>query len=121
MTAIDVLVLLAFHTVADFMLQTDWQARNKWQSARALWSHVFVYSACLVVWAVGFTEMSMVQVFGFFLMTVCTHGLTDLVTSQFTHKYGACQEWHSFFVVVGVDQYIHAWTLVVTAMVILRG
>jgi hypothetical protein len=48
------LALLASHLVGDFLIQTEWQAVNKAggladsRSARALVSHVFVYTAVFV-------------------------------------------------------------------------
>lgn len=48
-------VLVVCHMVGDFILQTDWQARNKYgglgedpERRRALWSHVIVYTLCFV-------------------------------------------------------------------------
>jgi hypothetical protein len=39
--------LLAVHWVADFVLQTNWQARNKSKSNVALSRHVLVYTGCI--------------------------------------------------------------------------
>jgi hypothetical protein len=46
-------VFVVCHMVGDFILQTDWQARNKYEGLggdperrRALWSHVVVYTLC---------------------------------------------------------------------------
>lgn len=48
-------VFVVCHLVGDFILQTDWQARNKHgglgsdpERRRALWSHVIVYTLCFV-------------------------------------------------------------------------
>ncbi len=48
-------VFVVCHMVGDFILQTDWQARNKYgglgkdmERRRALWSHVVVYTLCFV-------------------------------------------------------------------------
>jgi hypothetical protein len=48
-------VFLVSHLVGDYLLQTEWQARNKWsglssspESRRALLSHVAVYGLCFV-------------------------------------------------------------------------
>jgi hypothetical protein len=48
-------VFVVCHMVGDFILQTDWQARNKYgglgderERQRALWSHVLVYTLCFV-------------------------------------------------------------------------
>jgi hypothetical protein len=48
-------VFVVCHMVGDFILQTDWQAKNKYgglgsdpERRRALWSHVVVYTLCFV-------------------------------------------------------------------------
>lgn len=48
-------VFIVCHMAGDFILQTDWQARNKYgglgndmERRRALWSHVLVYTLCFV-------------------------------------------------------------------------
>lgn len=38
----------AIHGVADYWVQTDWQAKNKSKNWKALWTHVLTYSLCFV-------------------------------------------------------------------------
>ena len=105
MISISILFLLAaLHFLADFVLQTDWQAKNKWTSTEALLKHVSVYTA---VFAFFFGWK-----FAFF--TFLFHTNIDAVTSKWTHKFAEKQEWHNFFMVVGFDQFLHLVQLVLT-------
>ena len=107
------LALLTFHWVADFILQTHWQASNKSKDNDALFRHVAVYT--VTMW-VG----SMV-IFGPIPATLLFAGLngslhyaTDYVTSRFTSRLYAESRIHDFFVIVGLDQLIHQITLAAT-------
>jgi hypothetical protein len=144
MTATDLLVLLTAHFVADFLLQSDWMAINKSKSWWALTVHVFVYTAVVsFIAACNMSGPSLAQVLvyaqWFTIVTFVTHFVTDAITSRITSalwfinlyprpdfgpdNYGAypylgrlCGNRHWFFVVIGFDQLIHAWTLALTWM-----
>lgn len=36
------------HGIADYWVQTDWQAQNKSKNWIALWTHVYTYSLCFI-------------------------------------------------------------------------
>jgi uncharacterized membrane protein len=103
------LALLVSHWIADFVLQTDWQATNKSKNNIALSHHVLVYTACLAAISV--------LLFGsgrLWLLFVAGNFVTDYCTSRVSSRLYATQDWHSFFVVVGFDQVIHQVTLAAT-------
>jgi hypothetical protein len=110
------------HFVADFILQTHWQASNKSKNLEALFRHVGVYS--LVLWLVSmlvFLNHSFLLVSTFVFMNGMLHLVTDYVTSRwssawfvaalrYTHHndtYWAGWAWHRFFEVIGFDQWLH--------------
>lgn len=123
--------VLVVHFIADFLLQSDWMAVNKSKSNAALTAHVTVYAACFLVFGIHFAAVT------FYL-----HWITDYFTSRWTSKLwffkyvcSYCGEpwdthdcgkvdgpfWtyvhskrHWFFVVIGLDQLIHFFTLAVT-------
>jgi hypothetical protein len=105
--------LLAVHWVADFVLQTHWQATNKSKSLSALGQHIATYGAVL---AVGTTIIFWSSPWGplFVLINALAHMGTDYVTSRITSRLWVQQRWHDFFVVVGLDQLVHHLTLIVT-------
>lgn len=100
------LLLLVVHFVADFLFQTDWMAINKSKQWDALALHCLVYSACFLV----VTEFPV----PFVLVTFATHFTTDAITSRITTRLWQADQRHWFFVVIGLDQLIHATTLALT-------
>lgn len=103
-----VLCLLAgIHFVADFVLQTDAQAKAKSRSNVALTAHVATYTAILLVC----TAQPL-----FALVNGALHWATDWVTSRINARLWAAGRVHDFFVGVGADQLIHTVTLGLTAL-----
>lgn len=78
-------VFVVCHVVGDFILQTDWQARNKYgglgkdpQCRRALLSHVVVYTLCFVpalIWIGIETDLSRAVLAG--LLIYIPHWIQD--------------------------------------------
>lgn len=98
-----ILVLLTVHFVADFLLQSHWMASNKSRRMDALLLHTVTYGACFVIFGVWFA-----------VMNFALHTLVDFVTSRITSQLWAKQQWHWFFAVVGADQLIHFFCLILT-------
>ena len=127
------LSLLACHFLSDFILQSDWMATNKSKNWLALLWHVSVYSLpffFLIAWLTLDPNKA-----GFFWMaTFISHFLTDAVTSRITSKLWFFRPnpiiptlWepsggnrHYFFVMIGLDQLIHFWTLAWTYNLLIK-
>ena len=97
-------LILCFHFVADFVLQSHWMAMGKsrrWGMNWQMVSHIAVYTAFLLplgpVWA---------------LANGAAHYATDIVSSRATTALYKRNEIHWFFVVVGADQLVHVLCLV---------
>lgn len=99
-----VIALLGVHFIADFVLQSDWMATNKSRRWDALALHVAVYAAC-------FAWMG----WRFVAVTFAAHFVTDAVTSRITSRLWVAGSRHWFFVVVGLDQWLHATQLILTS------
>jgi hypothetical protein len=112
------LALLALHWLADFVLQTHWQATNKSTRNDALLGHVVVYSGALAVGSVGIFGLHP-NLAAFLVLNSLLHFVTDYFTSRASSRLYAKQDWHNFFVVIGFDQLIHQVTLAVTMQLIL--
>lgn len=117
---IALLFLFAIHWYGDFYCQTHWQATNKSKNLAALASHVGAYTAVLAVGTLllfheflTFTEAWI----GFIVTNGIAHFLTDAITSRFTAYHFGRNDPHNGFVVVGIDQWIHHVTLMVTMYV----
>ncbi len=106
--------LLAVHWVADFILQTHWQASNKSKNLGALARHVGIYTVGLAVGSVLIFGFFRPDVGVFVLVNGALHFGTDYFTSRWTSALYAKGDWHNFFVVIGLDQLIHQTTLAVT-------
>jgi uncharacterized protein DUF3307 len=119
---IQFLLLLSVHWFADFVLQTHWQAQNKSKSLDALGRHVGIYTIVLlfaVPWIFpGQLETYSARWFAFVVSNGAFHFVTDYFTSRASRHFSAKQDWHNFFVVVGLDQLIHQATLAGTMMLI---
>lgn len=109
------LELLATHWLADFVLQTRWQASNKSKNNVALFRHVLVYAVVLGA-AAGMIFGTGVGWLAFVLLNFIFHFATDYFTSRWTSRLYAKQDWHNFFVVIGMDQLIHQATLAATML-----
>lgn len=77
------LILLATHYVADYHVQTHWQAVNKSKNNLALLEHVASYTAVMAIVTVvmfGFNS----QWFGFVWVNAIMHYGTDYATSRWS-------------------------------------
>lgn len=110
------LILLLVHWVADFVLQTHWQATNKSKRLDALSYHVANYT--LVLGTVAFVLFG-VWGLAFAAVNGALHFATDFCTSRWTSHLYARQDYHNFFVVIGLDQLIHQYTLAITLWLIM--
>lgn len=106
------MALLGIHWVADFVLQTHWQASNKSKDNNALGRHVSTYTLALGVGCIPLFGFEAAGVFA--VVNGALHFGTDYFTSRWTSALYAKQDWHNFFVVVGLDQLIHQATLAAT-------
>ena len=103
-----VLIILFLHWIADFVLQTDWMAKNKWKDPDALLSHVFVYTTVFFAFSyiLGLVYSDMAWLL-YGLLVGLLHFFTDKYTSKWTHKLWEGKKVHWFFVVIGFDQLLH--------------
>lgn len=115
-TIVMVMVILFVHWVGDFVVQTEWEARNKSKSWVALISHTSTYTALWIMFSVFFlTDWGM---FWFPIITFVTHTIIDYFTSRLNAKLAITarekNDYHNFFVSVGFDQFLHYTQLFLT-------
>lgn len=111
-----IFILLFIHWIADFVLQTDYQAKNKSTSKLVLLQHVLSYTLVfgLLIIGVALEYYSLLNYFYFLLITGTSHFVTDYFTSKVTKKLYNEGDIHNFFVVVGFDQFLHFIQLILT-------
>jgi len=100
-----VLWLLFTHWVADFLMQSAWMAQNKSKQLDALAMHCLTYGG-----VVGL--MTLNPMLG--LINGLIHFPVDFVTSRINAKLWEEKKTHWFFVCIGLDQFIHFCTLILT-------
>jgi len=108
--------IIFIHWVADFVLQTHWQATNKSKDNKALTMHVLSYST---VWFLTANVYSIIT--GNYLVLALfapikfvSHWITDYFTSRLNSRLWAKGDVHNFFVSVGFDQVLHYLQLFIT-------
>jgi hypothetical protein len=104
-----VLILLFTHFYADFILQTDYQAKNKSSSNKVLLLHVSIYSLPFIAISLF---LGLPLVYG--PLNAALHFCTDYVTSRITKRLWLNKQVHWFFVVIGLDQFLHYAGLLLT-------
>ena len=109
MNLIEIFSIILIHWFADFVLQTDKQAKGKSKNWIDLLNHTFTYSTLWL--GIGmfysvFTDMTWNWLW-FGLITFVAHTITDYFTSRLNSKLWAKGDVHNFFVSVGFDQVLH--------------
>ncbi len=116
------------HWIADFVVQTDWQAKNKSKNNWALTDHAISYFYTFLLfgcyWELIFglsnilTSKQNYEFAGnwivFCLINTPIHWITDYFTSRLNSKLWAKGDTHTFFESVGFDQFLHAVALFLT-------
>ncbi len=109
MNLIEILSILLIHWFADFVLQTDKQAKGKSKNWNDLLNHTGTYS---LVWFIPIFVMIYFYHYNSYLwvfpiITFACHTITDYFTSRLNSKLWAEGKVHNFFVSVGFDQWLH--------------
>lgn len=119
-----ILYILTAHFVSDFIMQTDEMAKGKSTSIYWLNRHILSYGSTLAYFLI-FNNIVLllngvydpnVYVLGltYVIINMGLHWVTDYFTSKQTSRLWAEQKVHDFFVMIGLDQLIHATCLIIT-------
>lgn len=106
------LFLQVVHWIADFIIQTDWQAKNKSKSNLALFYHIRSYVFTFWILGIFIFDASLWTIF--VVINGFLHYITDYFTSRLNSYFWGKGDTHSFFISVGADQLIHTATLYLT-------
>lgn len=123
-----VIYILFVHWLADFVAQTDKEAKGKSKELKYLLSHTIPYS---ISWLPAFmfyqifidiinfpnlqpNFLTTHQVMDFIMITFFCHTITDYFTSRLNAKLWEQGKVHNFFVSVGFDQFLHFAQLLIT-------
>lgn len=114
MITLPIIILILFnHWLFDFVLQNEDMAKNKSFSNYHLGKHVGVYTLGLFFLSFVLFQGETWNGFGiiWIIVNAITHFVTDYVTSRATSALYKEQRFHEFFVIIGIDQFIHYITL----------
>lgn len=113
--------ILFVHWIADFVLQTDKQAKGKSKNWSDLLEHTICYSLAwcipLCFWLYITDNIKVIDLFHlwfFIFITFISHTITDYFTSRLNTKLWQQGKTHQFFVSVGFDQLLHYFQLFIT-------
>ena len=112
-----VISILIIHWFADFILQTDEQAKNKSHSLEALTKHVLSYTIPWMVFCLFAFKpdpAGPILAIQFIIVTFSCHWVTDFFTSKINSKLWKDGKVHLFFVSIGFDQLLHFVQLLLT-------
>lgn len=122
-TFLEILLILLTHWVADFILQTDKQAKGKSKEWKHLISHTSTYSLCwfpFLIFSISqYDLLSPILLFLFIPITFVLHTITDYFTSRLNSKLWVEGKTHEFFVSIGADQILHYVQLFLTYKILL--
>jgi len=129
MNLIEIFSILTIHWFADFVLQTDKQAKGKSKNWNDLLSHTFIYSSFWYAIGVGlvignfsfeywnYNEFDLTK---FVIITFIFHTITDYFTSRLNSKLWENGKIHNFFVSIGFDQLLHYIQLFLTYWILTK-
>lgn len=111
--------ILLVHWIADFVLQTDDEAKGKSKSWGPLLQHTFKYSLVWLIVMTMHTKSIEIAIF-FSVITFFVHTGTDYITSRINSKLWAKGDTHNFFVSIGFDQWLHYVQLFLTYQYVIQ-
>lgn len=99
MSLIEIFSITLIHWFADFVLQTDKQAKGKSKDNYELISHTLIYSVVFffigIMYCILF-NIPYINAFYFYLITFVFHTITDYYTSRLNSKLWAEGRIHDF-------------------------
>lgn len=114
------LFYLLLHWYADFVVQTDKQAKSKSSNNWQLLTHTSSYSLIITIctyilyWTNSFGAQYWYIPLIFGIIQFVTHTIIDYITSRINKKLWINEEVHTFFIMIGFDQFIHYGILFVS-------
>ena len=120
-----IIVLLFAHFFADFVVQPDSMALEKWHSNKALWAHIGVYTLSLFAWvamvlAPEYGADALPYFVGWAVFNGLVHFATDYVTSRDSHQLWVEKDVRMFFIMIGLDQFLHYVVLIISYAILVH-
>lgn len=107
-----VLFILLAHYIADFTLQPRKIAENKSKNINALLIHILQYMFFLYLVLFIALPNNRTFLLEYVLLNGILHLITDYISSRASGYYYMKKNYHAFWCVVGLDQYVHYFFLI---------
>jgi len=116
-----IMVIKISHWLGDFPAQSNNMATKKSSSIKWLFLHSLTYTGIITIPFVlfGFVFNCLLLAISLALANGILHFLIDYVSSKFTSQYYKENRIHDFFVIIGLDQYIHDMLLISSSLLLL--
>lgn len=115
-----IVAILFIHWIGDFVLQLPGWAETKWYNRSSLIKHAVTYGFILFGGVFCITCTSSLNLNTFIeciLFSACNafiHYAVDRKTSIYCHNLFSEKRIHDFFVIIGLDQFIHTSLLLIS-------
>lgn len=116
-------VLLFGHFLADYVFQSRWQSLNKATNPKALALHCLTYGLTMMAsFIIGVTTMQVTVPFllysaiVFFIAIFSVHFVVDLISTKVYNFLWKKGQYKAFFSVVGFEQLIHQYILLLATI-----
>jgi hypothetical protein len=111
------------HWIGDFVCQPRWVAENKSKNFFALLLHGLIYTTILaggtILVVPNSTPLYQDPWMMWLGMNAILHLIVDFFTSKVTAQMWEAKKIYGFFTVVGLDQFLHAASLIATTRIFL--
>lgn len=114
--------VMVSHYVADFLMQSQWQATNKSHNIGALTQHIYIYTLTMMLMLSSLSflfQLSIVSLITYVLLNGALHFGTDYVTSKLSKRAFKENNIPKFWAIIGADQMAHNLCLLLTMPILM--
>ena len=119
---VTIAVIVVGHYIADFLMQSTWQATNKSHNIYALSQHIYVYSLTLLLTILPLVlllPIGLSQLLSYVVLNGALHFATDFVSSKLSNKAFKEGNIPRFWAIIGADQMVHNLCLLLTLPILM--
>lgn len=107
-----IILILFVHWIADFIVQTDYQGKNKSKSNLVLSRHILSYSLVMFLLALIVFDIDYPKALVFTVLNGLLHFSVDYISSRCTYYFYSQENMKGFWTIIGLDQFLHVMILI---------
>lgn len=96
--------IMLWHFFADFVFQKESWKLNKSSSNASLALHCLTYGVVMFIMISFFSPL-------WVIFNTVAHFVVDWITSRITKHFWELKDYNSFFIIIGLDQFIHLFIM----------